>query len=142
MQSVPDVLSHFRSSGKKVTKTRKMLLQLFLNQHAVLSVPEIQKKLAREGIKLHKTSIYREIEFLLQQNILKTVSMESSALYYESALASHHHHAVCSSCGEVEKIDVSDLERKIQAIEQQIATTGFLVSDHALEFHGTCKECI
>ena len=142
MQTVSDTLSYFQKRCKKITTIRKLLVDFFLSEHAVLSVPQIQKKLTRQGLKAHKTSIYREIAFLLEQKIIKVVAAQSTITLYESALSSHHHHVVCCNCGEADKVDVQDLEEKLRVVEQQIIATGFLVSDHSLEFYGTCKECI
>jgi Fur family ferric uptake transcriptional regulator len=52
--------------------------------------------------------------------------------------AEHHHHLICSECGQVVDFtdcDLSDIERRLSR------DTGFEMESHLLEFLGRCPAC-
>jgi len=64
---------------------------------------------------------------------------------YELAedLTRHHHHLICSSCGDVTDFEVSDaIEHNLETALAKVARrTGFRVSAHRLDLVGTCPTC-
>jgi Fur family ferric uptake transcriptional regulator len=104
---------------------------------------EIMDLLAKRGNEVNKTTVYRELDFLLSEQIIKNVQIDSSTEYYELADREHHHHLVCTNCKKIldfspseaieEDIDIliSDLEKK----------TGFQVQEHSFELFGRCGKC-
>ncbi|HMR01620.1 MAG TPA: transcriptional repressor, partial [Candidatus Gracilibacteria bacterium] len=87
----------------------------------------------------NKTTIYREVYFLLEQNILVEIDFGDRKKRYESASSEHHHHIICLKCSKVQDIQLeSDLSEDQKKIEQE---TNFKITNHSLEFFGLCNTC-
>lgn len=136
-----NTLQEIRALGKKLTKTRKAIVEMLCSAHCLLTAPDIQENLRKKGISVNKTSVYRELEFLINRNIIQQVNISSGAVHYESALHPHHHHLVCKGCGDITGIDIQELEEHVQNVETRAQQRGFVVQNHSLEFYGVCADC-
>jgi len=141
MYSVEKVFGDIRKKGKRLTRARKAIIKMLLSSHALLTAPEINANLKKAGISVNKTSVYRELEFLLQNKIVQAVNISSDVAHYESALHPHHHHITCKSCGQIKDVGTEELDSSMQKLEKRIESLGFEVSDHSLEFFGLCPDC-
>lgn len=104
------------------------------------TVEAVSTTLKRQhAIAANKTSIYRELQFLVREHVLREVILRGRSMYYEAAHLPHHHHAVCTSCDRIEDIPVSggmsNHEQKIPRPKK------FKVFDHSLEVYGLCRHC-
>lgn len=137
MLNSENVLEELKNSGFKITKARKALIELLLESNQPLSVPEISSLL--RNLNANKTTIYREISFLIDQGVVKEIDFGESKKRYEYDFKKHHHHLVCVSCKRIEDIEV---EANIEAEEKRIEKiSGFRVVNHSLEFFGICRRC-
>ena len=138
---VENTFQEIRSQGKKLTKTRKAIIEMLCRSHRLLTAFEIQENLNMQGIAVNKTSVYRELEFLVSRKIIQQVSIAPGVTHYESALNSHHHHLVCTGCEGVVDIDAKEFEEQVHSIEARVKQKGFVVKNHLLEFYGLCANC-
>lgn len=138
---VEEVFKEIKTKGKKLTQTRKAIVEMLCGSHSLLTAPQIQQKLQELGISMNKTSVYRELEFLVKNNIAKAVVLGSGITHYESAFHSHHHHLTCTNCGNTDEIETNELEQPMTKIEAKAKEKGFVVKDHSLEFYGLCINC-
>lgn len=136
-----EVVTSLRAKGKKMTKTRMAIIKLFCHEHSILSANDVLKLLQREDVWVNKTTVYRELAFLIKNKIVCEVSVDNRQMHYESALLPHHHHAICRKCGEAVNVTTEDFEAVIEEAVKKIKKTGFVVSDHSLEFFGECVNC-
>lgn len=88
----------------------------------------------------NKTTIYRELFFLLENNFIKEVEFGDGKKRYEITLNKpHHHHVVCLNCKEIVNIP---LEKELDEEENKIEKiTNFKLTSHMLEFFGLCPNC-
>lgn len=134
-----NILSNLRTNGHRITIVREKIIEIFLTLSQPVTVPDIIKTLSRKNIRVNKTTVYREIDFLLSQSIIKQIQFGEDKKRYESAYGDHHHHLVCTGCDSIVDINLEqDLDREIQSIKKR---KNFLVTDHALEFYGLCANC-
>ena len=97
-----DIFARIRSKGKKLTRIRKAIIRMFnVPAHAILTATEIKSNLKASGLDVNKTTVYRELQFLLDNSIIGEVSVKTGVTHYESALYPHHHHITCNSCGDI-----------------------------------------
>jgi len=133
------IVEELRVKGQRITKLRKGLLSLLSHKHAVLSAPEIMKALAKKNLVVNKTTIYRELDFLLSHDVIREVDLLDGLKRYELKDSGHHHHIVCTSCRKIECVEMHDdlctLEKKISARYK------FKIESHVLEFFGICNLC-
>lgn len=140
MYTQKEILALWSASGVRLTKTREVLAELFIEAKAPLSVPDIARALRKRGREVNKTTVYRELERMQDIGIIGSVHLGERRRYYELALNDHHHHLVCVRCERVEDISVD--EKSLLTQEAQVAREkNFLMIRHALEFFGVCKMC-
>lgn len=134
-----NILENLREKGFRLTRVRKALIEIFETLKVPLSVPQLKILLQEQGLTPDKTTLYREISFLMEQNLVVGIELGEGKKRYESAQHGHHHHLVCLRCDNIEDIeveaDLKDEEKRILKLK------GFEVQHHALEFFGLCKRC-
>jgi len=132
-------LSSLQDRGHRITKVRKEIVKIFSQTPKPLSANEVEKALLKSGLSVNKTTIYRELHFLLTNSYLTKVYLHPKEVSYESSELKHHHHLVCDDCGEVDSVTnclARDLEGEIYKKK------GFKILRHSIEFYGRCKRCI
>lgn len=140
MQSIDLLKSALRTQGHKITKNRTSILEYLSSKIEPISADMILEHIQNEHQSVNKTTIYRELFFLLEHNFIKEVEFGDGKKRYEIALnRPHHHHIICVHCGRVEDIP---LERELENQEKMIENiTKFKLTSHMLEFFGTCADC-
>lgn len=111
------------------TPIRNQLISLFQNHSSPLSAPEILRQ-----VKANKTTIYRELDFLLLNKVISEVDFADGLKRYESAVLPHHHHLICVNCK-----SVTDADLKVEKLI--LSKSKFKVLKHDLEFFGLCSRC-
>lgn len=140
MNSTLILTSALRTQGHKITKNRTAILEYLSNQEMPISADEILFHIQGEHHDVNKTTIYRELFFLLEHNFISEVEFGDGKKRYEIILnRPHHHHIICVNCKQVTDIP---LDQELGAVEQDIEnTTGYKLTSHMLEFFGLCTNC-
>lgn len=133
-----DLISDLKSGGFRLTKVRKAIIKELDLAQKPLSAAELMARLEEHGLHPHKTSVYREIGFLLDRSIIQKLTFGERQDRFELTAFAHHHHAVCQRCGEIEDVGCGD---EIRRIEAELKRKGFNVSTHLVEFFGLCEKC-
>lgn len=129
------LIQSLQERGYRVTQVRSTMIEIFVKHHAPLSAEELLKLIPDT----HKTTVYRELAFLEEQNLVKKIEFGDGIRRYELTELEHHHHLVCVSCKKVTDIH---LEGDLDAEEKKISRkTGFKILNHSLEFFGMCPKC-
>lgn len=116
------------------TTFHKHILTLLNSSQAPLSVSEILEK-----VPANKTTIYRQLNSLIQHRLVQATRFTDRKVRYEPANRTHHHHLVCTKCDQVSDIS---LPLELVPSAQQVASRNrFLIQDHYLEFFGLCQNC-
>lgn len=108
---------------------RILLLDLFEKNH-LLSVGEVLEKLHQQGSTFNKTSVYRSLDQLENENkICKHFFSEAEAKY--ELHSDEHVHLVCRSCGKIQvSYQVPHLTEK-----------DFLIEHSHVTLVGLCSNC-
>lgn len=140
MEAIDVLRSALRTQGHKITKNRTAILEYLSSQDKPISAEEILEHILSEHHDVNKTTIYRELFFLLEHNFIKEVEFGDGKKRYEIAFnRPHHHHIICVSCKNIEDIP---LEKELENQEKHIEdVTGYKLTSHMLEFFGLCKAC-
>lgn len=122
------------STNSRITPARKNIYLIFRRSKSPLTPNDVMDK-----VRVNKTTVYREIDFLIKNKLITGVSFGDGQLRYESTLLGHHHHLICLKCHKVNDTrldgELFDLERKIKN------QNNFSVTRHNLEFFGYCESC-
>ena len=132
------IVDRLRDKKFRITRLRKALIEELEISKKPLSAGEIIEHLQNRKVLVHKTSVYRQLIFLMEQEVVRKITFGEKEDRFELTVM-HHHHAVCQDCGDVE--DLLRLEKKIKQMEQTISQKQFKVEHHLVEFLGLCKNC-
>lgn len=134
-----EVLKDLKAKGFRLTNIRKKLVDIFATTKMPLSVQELIEKLEEQDITANKTTIYREIYFLMEQGMVAEIDFGDRRKRYESAHTEHHHHLICLKCDSVKDITVTnDLKKEEERLAKK---NNFKITNHSLEFFGFCSQC-
>ncbi len=133
------IFERLRKEGFRLTSTRKAVLRLFLSGESPMTVPELLLRLSTEGISVNKTTVYRELDFLITRKLIREVQLGDGLRRYEYLKGGHHHHLVCVKC---KNIECFEMKACLKEFEEQItAEKNFTFIKHSLEFFGICALC-
>lgn len=141
MSVAESVFQFLKEQGIRLTQARRAIISIFAQAESPLSAIELSAKLRELKITADKSTVYRELVFLLEQRIIKELDFLDGKKRYEFALeeSHHHHHLVCRECDSVQCIELpNDLCELGEEIKKQFK---FQVEDHVLEFFGKCADC-
>lgn len=139
MEDIKMLESKLKAQGLRLTKVRRALIALFTREHTPLSVVEIKSLLAEKKLKPNKSTIYRELEFLMKHGVVVEIQFAEDKKRYEGAFGNHHHHLICIKCETIEDVV---LQQELHKEEERIAQSKqFKVLNHSLEFFGICAHC-
>jgi Fur family transcriptional regulator, ferric uptake regulator len=126
-----------QSSGGRLTKTKKAIIDILSENHCLLAKVELVEKLNIKKIKPDRSTIYRELQFLTKNNVI--IKNSISGIDYYEVPQDHHHHLVCMGCDSISKVEI---DNHLEKQEKQIAKQNkFNIINHSLEFYGYCQKC-
>lgn len=132
-------IDELRKEGFRITPVRKELLEILALSKKPMSVSDLAKKLSLKKIFPNKTTLYRELDFLNEQKLIRPLFLNSSKRMYEITGIGHHHHLMCMKC---EKVEDVEMENDLHKYENKLSKkTSFKILNHSLEFFGLCKSC-
>lgn len=107
------------------------ITKLLDNEH-LLSANEVLELFKKQGHSYNKTSIYRALDQLVEENVICRHHFTNDEGKYE--LREHHHaHLVCTNCGKVSTGECTYSE------PQEVGT--FKVDHHHTTLFGFCQNC-
>jgi Fur family ferric uptake transcriptional regulator len=129
------------SDGQRYTSNRRALVEALATAERPVSVIELLE--LTKG--LAQSSAYRNLSVLEDAGVVhRFVTSDDTARYELSEdLTGHHHHLICSKCGDVVDIDVpASLEEGVGELAASVgAAHGFTIEHHQLDLVGTCSGC-
>ena len=130
-----------RSSGLRYTSSRRAVVDVLSDSDRPLTIPEILSV----DPSLAQSSAYRNLTELIGAGVVHRIISGDEYSHFELAedLTSHHHHLVCTSCGRVADVTLSDdLETSLdRALARVARAEGFEPEHHRLDVLGRCADC-
>jgi Fur family transcriptional regulator, ferric uptake regulator len=135
------VAQRLRANGLRYTPSRRAVVELLARSDRPLTIPEI----LAEDPSLAQSSAYRNLTELITAGAVHRLIAGDEYSHFELAedLTSHHHHLVCTHCGRVEDITLSDsVEQSMtSALDRAADSLGFTPEHHRLDVLGKCASC-
>jgi Fur family transcriptional regulator, ferric uptake regulator len=127
--------------GQRQTRSREAVFGAIRSAKGPLTIPEIHAQ-AGKGAGRGKpgiATVYRTINLLLENDLIRAVVMPTGETRYESKEAGghHHHHFKCDKCGKVFDLDFCP----VGFPEGTQVPGGFRIDSHEVTFFGLCPEC-
>ena len=140
IQEVMDVFSSYlKSSGRKMTRQRQMIVESFLRTGGHVSTEELHQLTRKKDQKVGFVTVFRTLKALADCGIARKIDLDDGRTRFEhSYRRPHHHHIVCVECNNTIEF-VSPEQERIQ--EEITSQYGFKPVRHTLQIFGICPEC-
>ena len=100
---------------------------------------ELRSRLLKRGVKVNKTTVYRQLAGLKARGAVREVDFGDGKKRFEANNREHHHHLFCTKCKRVDEVRLSG---EFAHLEKAIGRNKkFKIIDHSLEFFGLCANC-
>jgi Fe2+ or Zn2+ uptake regulation protein len=130
-------LSRLRAQGYRLTPQRLAILQVLQKAKRHLTPAEIYRLVSEDMPGLTEATVYRTLNFLVEQGLALVAHIGHGQLVYEYA-EHDHHHLICRDCGEMQEIDHDALKALYR---QFLEETGYQIDTVHAIFFGSCPEC-
>ena len=128
-----------RDRGVRLTPLRNRVLEIVWQSHKPLGAYDMLAVLAAEGRSAAPPTVYRALEFLLEQGLVHRLSSLNAFVgCSRPGHAGSGQFLICQSCGNAAELNDSGVER---AITRSAASQGFDVERHTVEISGVCPDC-
>lgn len=126
--------------GARFTTMRRATYDFLLQQKAPLSAYDILARLeTRLKKKLAPPTVYRALDFLLEQGLIHRLETNASYLTCDHPAEAHESfYLVCTACGATQEVDdhaIGDL------LEAKARSLGFKPRKQVIEVQGLCRQC-
>jgi Fe2+ or Zn2+ uptake regulation protein len=119
-----------RDSGSKLTAPRRIVLTKLDNANKPLTLNELHKACGN----IDFSSVYRSILLFKELGMVDEINFADKKIRYELVSKLHHHHIICSSCGEIKELPIC-------IISEIKKLTEYKITKHTFEFMGLCPKC-
>jgi Fur family transcriptional regulator, ferric uptake regulator len=137
--TIISIITQLKARGHRLTTARKAIIGIFEANHRPISAEQVNELLITDNININKSTLYREIDFLITQNIIKHIQLQEKTKRYELIHLHHHHHLICQKCHKIENFDIENCIEDV--LSKVTAEHSFLINEHILDIYGICKQC-
>jgi Fur family transcriptional regulator, ferric uptake regulator len=128
-------------AGQRYTRARRALVDVLADADAPLALPQLLER----DRSLAQSSAYRNLVVLERAGVVHRIVTADEFARYELAedLTGHHHHLICSECGDVRDFTVpASLESAlVRALARVAGEHEFVAEHHRLDLIGRCPAC-
>jgi len=135
------LLSALEGSGVRLTRQRRVLLEVMDQAERHLSADAILERAQKIDPNVHRVTVYRTLEMLKKRGLLDELDLlhlHGHGHYYESHGPRDHIHVACLRCGKVREVESDLYEQMKRQIERD---TGVKITVTRTEIGGYCGEC-
>jgi len=138
MSCSDEYIPQLRARGYRMTPQRLTILHVLHHTGSHLSPVEVHRQASRELPSLTEATVYRTLEFLAENGLVRPALTGSGHLSYE--IARHeHHHIICRNCGKETEVGHAMIKSMYNTLELE---SGYKLTDSHLTFFGLCPACL
>ncbi|PNH77631.1 transcriptional regulator Zur [Vibrio diazotrophicus] len=126
--------------GVRLTSQRKRVFELICASEKASSAYELLDDLKKSEPQAKPPTVYRALDFLMEQGFIHRVESTNSFISCCSCNAHKHFSQllICDQCGNVVELQDDNL---IAQLAKNAEQHGFTISNQVIESHGVCKTC-
>ena len=125
--------------GARLTELRRRVLELVWTSHEPVGAYDILSRLGGDGRKAAPPTVYRALDFLLEQGLVHRIESLNAFVGCPSPKAPHSgQFLLCTACGTATEIADSGIQA---ALAEAAGRAGFRAGHVTLEFKGLCRHC-
>ncbi|WP_157617619.1 zinc uptake transcriptional repressor Zur [Vibrio mexicanus] len=126
--------------GVRLTPQRKGVFKLISSSKKASSAYELLEQLQKSEPQAKPPTVYRALDFLMEQGFIHRVESTNSYISCCSCNAHKHysHLLICDKCSDV--IELQD-DSLVALLSKNAQEHGFSITNHVIESHGICQSC-
>ena len=100
---------------------------------------EIYLALYNSGLKVSRATVYRTIDVLVKNNLVRKLDLGDGRARYENKMdTAHHDHLICIQCGKIDEFMDNIIENRQEVIVENF---GYKLIRHIHQLFVICDEC-
>ena len=133
---VDGILQKLDTLGYRDTVPRRLVVESIALRTGSFTAQEIADELSDQGI--GRATVFRTINVLQEMGLLNRLHVGEECHRYTLCDGHHHHHLVCTGCGQVYPFETCTVDSQAGEIAKQF---GFTIKGHHLDVYGQCQAC-
>lgn len=126
------------STNTRATKQKIAVANALEGLNNFKSAQEIHELLSKSNHKVGLATVYRTLQSMAQSGLVDVISGVDGESLYRACSKEHHHHLLCSVCGQTKEFSSPEIEKLAEVVAKKY---GFTETDHVIEISGICKDC-
>jgi Fur family transcriptional regulator, peroxide stress response regulator len=122
----------------KRSRQRERILGILRGTNTHPTASWVYDELKKEFNNLSMGTVYRNINILIDQNLVQKIESGSSFDRFDANVELHYHF-VCKECGAIDDLPIAAFDDLNEKINQM---TEYQAENHRLDFHGVCPGCL
>jgi Fe2+ or Zn2+ uptake regulation protein len=125
--------------SQRNTRQKQLILTILREADRPISINEVYSQVVLSLPTIAKSTIYRNIDSLLSQNLIDKYHFNNNEVFYriKTDTNEHKHVVICDDCKKV--FDLPSCP--IHALEDAMEEEGFIIKEHQIQINGICKTC-
>lgn len=131
------LIDRLHARGFRMTPQRMAILHTLRHSGRHLSPTEVYEQARRVQPGLTEATVYRTLEFLVENGYALVAHVGGGKLVYELT-EENHHHLICKNCGRTVAVEHAPLAKLYSQLE---SSTGFKLDSAHVTLFGLCPDC-
>jgi Fe2+ or Zn2+ uptake regulation protein len=125
--------------SQRNTRQKQLILTILREADRPMSINEVYSQVVLSLPTIAKSTIYRNIDSLLNQNLIDKYHFNDNEVFYriKTDTNEHKHVVICDDCKKVFNLPSCP----IHALEDAMEEEGFIIKEHQIQINGICKTC-
>jgi Fur family ferric uptake transcriptional regulator len=138
MPNADTIVAAFDDAGYRVTEPRRSLARLIGERGGHFTAEELVSASRSQRLGVGRATVFRSLEILTELGIVERLDLPSGVHAFVACDPAHHHHVVCSRCGQSSDVGDSGMGRVLEEVARR---SGYRIESHRLELFGLCGSC-
>ena len=134
MEKIKLLIEALKKEGLRFTEQRKSIWDEITSSDDHREAEDIFLSLRKKNINVSRATVYRTIDVLVKNNLVRKLDIGDAPSKYENKIDSHHHdHMICLETGDIIEFYNEELETLKTEIAREM---GYDLIEHRLELYG------
>jgi len=139
MSSSDTLKKALKKEGLRYTLQRQAIWDELYASDEHRDAEEIYLALYNSGLKVSRATVYRTIDVLVKNNLVRKLDLGDGRARYENKMdTAHHDHLICVQCGKIEEFMDNVIENRQEVIVENF---GYRLIRHIHQLFVICDEC-
>jgi Fur family transcriptional regulator, ferric uptake regulator len=138
MPTAETIVAAFDDAGYRLTSPRRSLSELIGGWRGHFTAEDLIDASRRTRASVGRATVFRSLEILTELGLVERIDLPGGDHAFVACEPAHHHHVVCSQCGQSTDVGDSGMARVVDEVARR---SGYRIDSHRLELYGLCPAC-